>query len=46
MVKNNLLKMTIAIALCSMSMISCIKEPASPDIEPEIEVPNNAVDRS
>ena len=44
MVKNNLLKMTIAIALCSMSMISCIKEPASPDIEPEIEVPNNAVD--
>ena len=36
--------MTIAIALCSMSMISCIKEPASPDIEPEIEVPNNAVD--
>lgn len=36
--------MTIAIALCSMSMISCIKEPASPDIEPEIEVPNNVVD--
>ena len=36
--------MTFALALCSMSMISCIKEPASPDIEPEIEVPNNAVD--
>lgn len=44
MVKNNLFKMTFALALCSMSMISCIKEPASPDIEPEIEVPNNAVD--
>lgn len=44
MVKNNLFKMTFALALCSMSMISCISEPASPDIEPEIEVPNNAVD--
>lgn len=44
MVKNNLFKMTFALALCSMSMISCINEPASPDIEPEIEVPNNAVD--
>lgn len=44
MVKNNLFKMTFALALCSMSIVSCIKEPASPDIEPEIEVPNNAVD--
>ena len=44
MTKNNLFKMYIALALLSMSFVSCMKMPSfGSDVKSEVEVPSGAV---
>ena len=43
MKRNNLIKLHVTLALCLMSVVSCIKEPSNGGLKSEVEIPGGAV---